>query len=162
MDNKEKILKYLEQNAKYTSKNIADALSLDEKDVKKIIADCEADGTILGYNALIKWDKTRRDRVVALIEVSVQPEKGEGFDQIAANICAFSEVESVYLMSGGFDLTVILSAKSMKDVARFVFDKLALIDGVKGTATHFVLNKYKDKGIVFDSSEEDPREMLEI
>lgn len=162
MDSKEKVLRYLEQNAKYTPKNIADALDLDENEVKNIINECETDGTILGYNALINWDKTHRDHVIALIEVNVQPEKGEGFDQVASNICAFSEVESVYLMSGGFDLTVIISAKNMKDVARFVFDKLALIDGVKRTATHFVLNKYKDKGIVFDATEEDLREMLEI
>jgi DNA-binding Lrp family transcriptional regulator len=95
-------------------------------------------------------------------KIKVQPEKGEGFDSVARKICALEEVVSVFLMSGGFDLTVMLEGKSMREVALFVVEKLAVIDGVTGTATHFVLNEYKDKGIIFDEKEKDTRVMMEF
>ena len=162
MDNKERVLRYLELNSKYTARNIADAMSIDESEVRAIIEECEKDGTILGYKGLINWDKTSREFVSAFIEIKVQPQKGEGFDAVAEKICAFDEVVSVHLMSGGFDLAVTIEGRTMKDVAKFVFDKLAIIDGVTATSTHFVLNKYKDKNVIFDTTEEDTRELLEI
>jgi len=159
---KERVLRFLESDCRYTAKNIADALNTTEEAVAAVIASCIDDGTILGYKALINWDKTDRDYVSAMIEIKVQPEKGEGFDSVARRICAFEEVVSVFLMSGGFDLAVMIEGKSMREVALFVVEKLAVIDGVTGTATHFVLNKYKDKGIIFDEREKDTRVMTEF
>ena len=149
MNIKEKVLRFLETDCRYSAKNIADAIDVTEQEVADVIASCIDDGTILGY-------------VSAMIEIKVQPEKGEGFDSVARKICAFEEVVSVFLMSGGFDLTVMLEGKSMREVALFVVEKLAVIDGVTGTATHFVLNKYKDKGIIFDEKEKDTRVMMEF
>lgn len=160
MELKEKVLKYLEEDAHLSAKNVADAIGAKEADVAEIIAACEADGTILGYKTLINWDKTDREYVSALIEIKVQPVKGEGFDSVAEYICSFPEVVSVQLMSGGFDLAVVIEGKTMKDVARFVFDKLAVIDGVTATSTHFVLNKYKDKNTVFSAADEDGRVLM--
>ena len=159
---REKVLRFLENDCRFTAKNIADALDVTEQEVADVIASCIDDGTILGYKALINWDKTERDYVSAMIEIKVQPEKGEGFDSVARKICAFDEVVSVFLMSGGFDLAVMLEGKSMREVALFVVEKLAVIDGVTGTATHFVLNKYKDKGIIFGEREKDTRVMTEF
>lgn len=159
---KEKILKLLETNDRYSAKELAAMLDTDEKTVSEIIAACEKDGTILGYKAMINWDKTDREYVAAYIHVSVVPQKGEGFDAVAERICAFSEVESLYLMSGGYDLGVTVEGKTMKEVARFVFDKLAAVDGVSATSTHFVLNKYKDKDVYFGSTTDDRLEYLEI
>ena len=161
MEHKERILKYLEENAKYTPKNIADALGISEQEVTDVIRECEADGTILGYKTMINWDKTEREYVSALIEIKVLPVKGEGFDSVAEYICSFPEVVSVSLMSGGFDLAVTLEGKTMKDVARFVFDKLAVIDGVTSTATHFVLKKYKEHGLSLVTEERgDERQLI--
>lgn len=157
MELKERVLKYLEEDCRLTAKNIADALGASESDVKAVIDACEADGTILGYKTLVNWDKTDREYVTALIEIKVQPVKGEGFDSVAETICSFDEVVSVQLMSGGFDLAVVIEGRTMKDVARFVFDKLAVIEGVTATSTHFVLNKYKDKNTIFASEEPDDR-----
>ncbi len=162
MEIKEKVLRFLETDCRYTAKNIADAIDVTEQQIADVIAACIDDGTILGYKALINWDKTDRDYVSAMIEIKVQPEKGEGFDSVARKICSFEEVVSVCLMSGGFDLMVMLEGKSMREVALFVVEKLAVIDGVTGTATHFVLNKYKDKGIIFDAKEKDTRVMTEF
>ena len=157
MEHKERILKYLEENAKYTPKNIADALGISEQEVTDVIRECEADGTILGYKTMINWDKTEREYVSALIEIKVLPVKGEGFDSVAEYICSFPEVVSVSLMSGGFDLAVLIEGKTMKEVAYFVAQKLAPIEDVISTATHFVLRKYKDKGIVYGAPEKDER-----
>ena len=161
-DIKQKVLRFLEEDCRYTSKNIADALNVSEDEVAKIIASCIDDGTILAYKALVNWDKTDREYVSAIIEIKVQPEKGEGFDSVARQICAFEEVSSVYLMSGGFDLAAVIEGSSMREVALFVVEKLAVIDGVTGTATHFVLNRYKDKGVIFAGGEADDRQMTEI
>lgn len=159
---KEKVLRFLEDDCRFSAKNISDALGINEQQVADIIAECIDDGTILAYKALINWDKTEREYVSAMIEIKVQPEKGEGFDTVARHICAFEEVVSVFLMSGGFDLAVMLEGKSMREVALFVVEKLAVIDGVTGTATHFVLNKYKDKGVIFGEREKDTRVMTEF
>ncbi len=108
---------------------------------------------ILGYKAIVDWDRTQREAVTALIEVKVTPQRGEGFDRIAQRIYQYDEVESVYLMSGAFDLTVIISGRTLREVAQFVGEKLAPIEDVTGTATHFILRKYKEKHLIFPVQE---------
>ena len=116
----------------------------------------------MGYNALIDWDKTDRELVTALIEVKVTPQRGDGFDRVAARIYQYPEVTSVYLLSGGYDLVVMIEGKTLKEVAHFVSSKLATIDAVTGTATHFVLKKYKDKGVLFEEDDEEDRRIVVI
>ena len=162
MNEKEKILHYLEQNARLTAKNIADALDMDESAVAQIIAQAEEDGTLRGYHALVNWDKTQREHTCAVIEIKIHIHHGEGFEEVAKRICSYEEVQDLYLMSGGYDLMVVIEGKTLRDVARFVGEKLAVIDGVTGTATHFVLTKYKDKGVMMDVASDDHRLMSEI
>lgn len=114
----------------------------------------EKDRVLLGYRAVVDWDQTDREAVTALIEVRVTPQRGEGFDRIAQRIYQYDEVESVYLMSGAFDLTVIISGRTLKEVAHFVGEKLATIEDVTGTATHFILHKYKENHLIFEKQEE--------
>ena len=162
MNEREKILHYLEQNARLTAKNIADALDMDESSVAEIIREAEEDGTLRGYHALVNWDKTDREHTCAVIEIKVHIRHGEGFEEVAKRICAYDEVQDLYLMSGGYDLMVVLEGRTLRDVARFVGEKLAVIDGVTGTATHFVLTKYKDKGVLMESESCDHRLLSEI
>ena len=149
MTNSESILHLLEKDAKLTPAKLALMLEMEERDVALKIEEFEKKNIILGYKAMIDWEKTESEPVSALIEVKVTPQRGQGFDRIAERIWQYPEVSSVYLMSGGFDLTVIIEGASMKEVALFVARKLAPLDSVAGTATHFVLKKYKDKGVVF-------------
>lgn len=156
----DKILQLLENDGKLTPSQIAVMLNRDEKDVKDTIAKLEEDGIILGYKALIDWDKTDREYVSAVIELKVAPQRDRGFDRIAEKIYNYPEVKSVHLMSGGFDLMLIIEGRTMKDVAYFVAYKLAPIEDVMATATHFVLKKYKDKGVIYKASCKDERESL--
>lgn len=149
-----KLLKLIEENCRLSTKLLAEMAGVGEAEAAGAIAEYEKNKTILGYKAIIDWDKTERELVTALIEVKVTPQRGEGFDRVAARIYRYPEVDSVYLMSGGFDLTVIIEGRTMKEVALFVAEKLAVMDSVTATATHFVLKKYKDKGAVFVSSED--------
>ena len=144
---KTKILELLEKNAKLSAKEIAKELGLKEKEVVQLVGELEADKVICGYNAIINWDKLTEEKVDALIELKVAPQRGTGFDRIADRIARFDEVDSVYLMSGGYDFMVIVNGKSMKEVSSFVFNKLATLDYIQSTATHFVLKKYKDHGV---------------
>ncbi len=144
---KTKILELLEKNAKLSTKEIAKELGLKEKEVIQLVGELEADKVICGYNAIINWDKLTEEKVDALIELKVAPQRGTGFDRIADRIARFDEVDSVYLMSGGYDFMVIVNGKSMKEVSSFVFNKLATLDYIQSTATHFVLKKYKDHGV---------------
>ena len=144
---KEKILKAIEKNTKLTAKDLAEMLGEDEAAVAAAIREMEADSIICGYPALINWDKTEKEKVTALIELKVTPQRGQGFDKIAERIYKYEEVEAVYLMSGGFDLTVVIHGKNMREVAAFVSERLAPMDAVLSTATHFVLKKYKEHGI---------------
>ncbi len=162
MTQKEKILHYLESDARLTPKNIADALNLEESQVAEMIAQAEADGTLRGYHALVNWDKTDREHTCAVIEIKVHIHHGEGFEEVAKRISAYEEVQDLFLMSGGFDLMVIIEGKTLRDVARFVGEKLAVIDGVTGTATHFVLTKYKHKGVLMNNEPTDYRQLSEI
>lgn len=153
----DKILKILEDNANLTPEQLAVMCEKETGDIKKIIADYEKSGVILGYKTMIDWDKTDREYVSALIEVKITPQRDRGFDRVAEIIYNYPEVQSLYLMSGGFDLAVLIEGKTMKEVAYFVAQKLAPIDDVISTATHFVLRKYKDKGVVYGVVENDER-----
>ena len=126
---------------------------LTEAEVAAAIKMYEEERVILGYTAIVDWDRTDRESVTALIEVNVTPQRGEGFDRVAQRIYQYDEVESVYLMSGSFDLTVIISGRSLKEVALFVGEKLAPLEDVTGTATHFILKKYKEKHLIFQKQE---------
>ena len=148
-----KILSLLERNAKYTIKELSVFLDIPEERVEAGIAGLEKEQIICGYGALINWDKTDSDFLTALIEVKVSPVRGQGFNSIAERIGRFDEVKSLYLMSGGFDLAIIVEGRSLKDIAAFVSDKLSPLESVLSTATHFVLKKYKDHGIVFDEQD---------
>jgi DNA-binding Lrp family transcriptional regulator len=152
----------LEKNSKYTDEQLAVMLDKSVEEVKTTIQKLEEENIILGYNTLINWEKTDKEKVTALIEVKVTPQRGEGFDKVAARIYRYPEVKACYLMSGGFDLTVIIEGSTMKEVALFVAEKLAPLESVLSTATHFVLKKYKDKGTIFEEKTKDDREVLFI
>lgn len=143
------ILKLLEKDSRLTAQQISAMLGLEPDAVAEAINEYEKKHLILGYQTLIDWDKTGEELVTALIEVKVTPQRGNGFDRIAERIYQYDEVESVYLMSGGYDLTVIISGKTLKEVATFVSARLSIIDGVISTATHFILKKYKEKSRIF-------------
>jgi len=156
----EELLKIVEKNSRFSEKQLAVMLNKTDDEIKNAIKKLEDDRVILGYNTLVDWDKTSEEIVTALIELKITPQKGMGFDKIAERIYAFPPVKACYLMSGGFDLTVVVEGKTMKEIALFVAEKLALIDGVLSTATHFILKKYKESGLIFDKKEQDDREAL--
>lgn len=151
----EQLLELLQGEAKLTPAQLAVMLGEREEDVVKAIQRYEKEGVIKGYHALINWERTDIHRATALIELRVSPQKDTGFDEIAGRVMNFPEVESVYLMSGGYDLAVTVTGKTMSDIAMFVSRRLAPIGGILSTATHFVLTKYKDGGVVFNSDYEE-------
>jgi DNA-binding Lrp family transcriptional regulator len=153
----EEILELLEKNSRLTAKEIAVMIGAAEEEVKAAIDKLEKDKVIVGYQTLINWEKTDRELVSAFIEVKVTPQRGEGFDKIAERIYKFPEVKSLYLMSGGFDLSLIIEGKTMKEVALFVGQKLAPLESVLSTGTHFVLKKYKYEGVVYEEKKENDR-----
>lgn len=142
-----KILNLVEENCKLTAKDIAAMLGENEETVAAELAAMEQEHIICGYTSIIDWDKTDNEFVTALIELKVTPQRGEGFDKIAERISNYPEVDTVYLMSGGYDFAVIIKGKTMKEVSLFVSGKLAPMEAVVGTATHFVLKKYKEHGV---------------
>lgn len=148
------ILGLLQGNARMTTREIADRLSLEEDEVVSLVGAMERDGTILGYCAMVNADAVDDGEVRAIIEVEVQPERDRGFDHVAFTIGRFSEVKAVYLVSGQYDLRLEVSGRSLQEIAFFVAGKLASIDGVKATATHFLLKKYKEAGFMLDRDEE--------
>ena len=148
-----KLLQLLEDDCTLTHAQLASMSGLTEAEVAAAIKKYEEERVILGYTAIVDWDRTDRGSVTALIEVNVTPQRGEGFDRVAQRIYQYDEVESVYLMSGSFDLTVIISGRSLKEVALFVGEKLAPLEDVTGTATHFILKKYKEKHLIFQKQE---------
>lgn len=158
----EEILEILEKNSKYSEEEIAVMTGKPVEVVREAIKKYEEQNVIVGYTTLINWENTSKESVVALIEVKVTPQRGEGFDKVAERIYRFPEVKACYLMSGGFDLTVIIEGKTMKEVALFVAEKLAVQESVLSTATHFVLKKYKDKGSIFEEKPKDDREAIFI
>ena len=153
----DKLLKILEDNANLTPEQLAVMCKKEVGDIKKFIEQNEKDGVILGYKTMIDWDKTDREYVTALIEVKITPQRDRGFDRVAEVIYNYPEVQSLYLMSGAYDLCVLIEGKTMREVAYFVAQKLATIDDVISTATHFVLRKYKDKGVTYGIVEVDER-----
>lgn len=159
---KEKILQNISKNSRLSSEDLAAMLSATPEEIEQAMREMEEQGIICGYPTLINWDKTENDeRVTALIELKVSPERGRGFDKVAERIYQFEEVESLYLMSGGFDLTVIIVGKSMKEVARFVSTKLAPMESIVSTATHFVLKKYKEHGLsLVEGKPADERQLI--
>ena len=156
----EKMLKLIEEDATLTPAELSVMLSKEEGEIKGLIAELEEKGVILGKRTIIDWDKVDKDHITALIEVKVMPQRDDGFDKIAERICQSAEIKSLHLMSGGFDFCVIIEGKTMKEVAFFVARKLATIDAVTATATHFVLKTYKDKGVIYGTPKKDMREAL--
>lgn len=156
----DEILEILEKNARASVEEIALMLDKSVAEVQEMVKKLEDDNVIVGYNTLINWDKSSKENVTALIEVRVTPQRGQGFDKVAERIYRYPQVKACYLMSGGFDLTVIIEGKTMKEVALFVAEKLAPLESVLSTATHFVLKKYKDEGVIFEEDTKDDREAL--
>ena len=152
-----KIIEMLEADGRLTAKQIALMLDKEEGEIRDMIEKFENEGVILGYKAIVDWDKTDREYATALIELKVTPQYNRGFDAIAERIYNYPEVQSVYLMSGAYDLCVILEGKTIREVALFVAQRLAPLEAVLSTATHFVLRKYKDKGVIYGPANFDER-----
>ena len=157
---KERILTIIEKNSRINIAELAVMLGTEEIEIVNALQELEDDGIICGYHTMINWDKTGIEKVTALIEVRVTPQRGRGFDDIAERIYKYPEVNTVYLMSGGYDLMVILEGKTLKEVAMFVSNKLSTLDYVVGTTTHFILRKYKDHGTIMSRKYEDLREIV--
>ena len=151
------LLSLLNENARLTNAQLAVMLGKTEEEVEKEIADYQQKGIIKGYKALINWEKVDHHKTTALIELKVQPKKESGFDEIAKKIMQFSKVESVYLMSGGFDLAVMVHGDSIQDIAMFVAKRLSPLDSVLSTATHFNLTRYKGGDVILTSPKEEDR-----
>lgn len=156
----EELLSIIEKNSRISIKDLAVMLGISELEAANELAELEQSGVICAYQTLIDWDKTSIEKVTGLIEVRVTPQRGRGFDSIAERIYNYPEVKTVYLISGGFDLLVILEEKSLREIANFVSDKLATLDDVLSTATHFILKKYKDNGTIMAKKKEDEREII--
>ena len=159
---REKILTFLEKNSRINLRELAILLGMDEVSVANEIAEMEKEHIICGYHTLIDWDKTSEEKLTALIEVKVTPQRGLGFDKVAERIYNYAEVDSVYLVSGGYDFMVMIEGKTMRDVAQFVSDKLSPLDSVLSTATHFILKKYKDHGTVMVHKSKDERMLVTL
>ena len=159
----EEILNILDKEKGNVSRaKIAQMLGMEEKEVADKIEKMEKENVIVGYKTIVNWDKTDKDVVVALIDLRITPQRGEGFDKVAERIYKYPQVKSLYLMSGAYDLSFTIEGKSMKEVALFVAQKLAPMDSIISTATHFVLKKYKEEGIVFEDDEKDTRQVITL
>ena len=159
---KYEILKLLARNAKYTEEEIATMLDADADDIKKAIKELEKDGLIRGYKAVVDWEKLDGAYVSAIIEINVVPKAGLGFEEVAKKIMSYPQVESVYLMSGVYDLNVVVKGKTLQHIAWFVAKELATIDSVTSTTTHFVMRRYKELDVELVSKDEDDRGQLWI
>ena len=157
---RDELLAIIEKNSRMDLKDLAVILGVEEIDVVNELAALESEGIVCGYHTMINWEKTNIDKVTALIEVRVTPQRGQGFDSIAERIYKYPEVRSVYLISGGYDLMVILEGKTLREVYSFVSDKLSTLETVLSTATHFVLKKYKDHGTVLVQEVHDERMLI--
>lgn len=162
MSDKEQILKLIERDVHLTADKIAVMIGKEEAYVQNILDECVQNQTILGQKTIIDWEKTERELVSAIIELKVTPQRGSGFDRISERIYQYDEISSVYLVSGGFDLAVIVEGKTMKEVALFVAEKLAPMEEVISTATHFILKKYKAEGVILNTKSEDDREVITL
>ncbi len=154
------ILGVIEKNSRIDVHELAVILGVTEVEVANELAEMEKEKVICGYHTLINWDNTSDERVTAMIEVQVTPQRGEGFDKLAERIYNFSEVKNIYLMSGGYDFLILLEEKTMRAVSQFVSEKLSTLEAVRATATHFVLKKYKDHGTILAEEHEDERMVI--
>lgn len=159
---KERILKLIERDVHANPEEIAVMIGKDKDYVQEILDECVQNQTILGQKTIIDWEKTERELVSAIIELKVTPQRGSGFDRISERIYQYDEISSVYLVSGGFDIAVIVEGKTVKEVALFVAEKLAPMDEVISTATHFILKKYKAEGVILNNKMEDDREVITL
>ncbi len=157
---REELLAVIEKNSRIGLDELAVILGETEENVLSELENLEKEGIICGYHTLINWEKTSIEKVTALIEVRVTPQRGQGFDKIAERIYNYPEVHAVYLISGGYDLLVILEEKSLREISNFVSDKLSTLDTILSTATHFILKKYKDHGTILAEKHEDEREII--
>ena len=159
---REELLSIIEKNGRIDIKELAIILGTNEETVLNELQKCQEEGIICGYHTMINWDKIDVEKVSALIEVRVTPQRGEGFDKIAERIYKYPEVNAVYLISGGYDLLVSLEGKTLREVSFFVSDKLSTLETVISTSTHFILKKYKDHGTVLEKKQEDLREKVSL
>ena len=157
---REQILTFLEKNSKINLGELAIMLGSDEAIIANEVQQMEKEGIICGYHTLIDWERTSAEKITALIEVRVTPQRGQGFDSIAERIYNYPEVRSVYLISGGYDLMVILEGRSLREVSSFVSNKLSTLDSVISTATHFILKKYKDYGTILEKRDAEERMLM--
>lgn len=159
---REKILTFIEKNSRIDLKELAIVLGAEVSAVMNELEQMEAEHIICGYHTIIDWDKVGQDKVMAMIEVRVTPQRGMGFDKVAERIYNYPEVNAVYLISGGFDFMVILEGKTLREVAQFVSDKLSTLDSVLSTKTNFILKKYKDHGTIIAKPKEDERMLVSL
>lgn len=162
MEMREKILTFIEKNSRVDLKQLAIMLGMEETAVANELAAMEEEHIICGYHTLIDWEKTSMEKVNALIEVRVTPQRGRGFDSVAERVYNYPEVNAVYLISGGYDLLVTLEGKTLREVAQFVSDKLSTLDSVLSTKTNFILKKYKDHGTVIAKPKKDERMLVSL
>ena len=158
----EKLLNLIEENARLSSKEMSVMLGISEQEVESEIKAIEDNGVIKGYKAIVDIEKTNSETVSALIEIKIQPKYGHGFNDVAERISKLDEVESVFLMSGAFDLAVMVTDRSFHEVAMFVAERLSPLEGVVSTATHFILKKYKEKGVFFNAEQKDDRGTISL
>ena len=156
-DLKHRLLDIMQEDCRIPLEKLAVMLGVSLQEVASAIEEMEQDGTILRYRPVVNWDRVNVNRVEAMIEVRVTPQRDMGFDAIASRIYRFDEVKSVFLMSGSYDLLVLVEAATLKELAAFVSEKLSVLDTVTGTATSFVLKRYKQEGVIFEAAAKDDR-----
>ncbi len=159
---REKILTFIEKNSRVDISELAVVLGASEESVINELSAMESEHVICGYHTIIDWDKVGIEKVTAMIEVRVTPQRGMGFDKVAERIYNYPEVNSVYLISGGFDLMVTIEGKTLREVSQFVSEKLSTLDSVLSTKTNFILKKYKDHGTVIAAPEKDERQLMTL
>mgnify|MGYP004649405613 FL=1 len=152
-----KLLSLIRENARLSDDRLAAMLNMTPEEVRHDLAEMEREGILCGYRAVVDWSRVDKDAVTALIELHVIPRRDTGFDELAQSILQYREVESLYLMSGGYDFSVTVTGRSFREVADFVATRLATLEGVQSTATHLVLRRYKDAGVLFEGEEKDER-----
>lgn len=160
MVNRIELLQLIEHNARIANKDLAVMLNVSEEEIAAELDACKKENLILGYNTMINWEKTERETVTALIEVRITPQRNQGFDKIASQFYRYPQVSSCYLMSGGFDLMLIIEDSTLREVAKFVAEKIAPLEGVLSTSTHFILKKYKNNGTLYEQKPVDNREAV--
>jgi DNA-binding Lrp family transcriptional regulator len=160
MVNRIELLQLVEHNARVKIADLAVMLNASEEEIVTELENCKKENVILGYQTMINWEKTEKETVTALIEVRITPQRNQGFDKIASQFYRYPQVSSCYLMSGGFDLMLIIEDSTLREVANFVSEKIAPLEGVLSTSTHFILKKYKSNGTLFTQKPTDDREAI--